>query len=42
LLFVFDFEPLWQPLFQGLILMFAVSLSAFGLLRVRNKLEWFS
>lgn len=42
LLFVFDFEPLWQPLFQGLILMFAVSLSALGLLRVRNKLEWFS
>lgn len=42
LLFVFDFEPLWQPLFQGLILMFAVSLSAFGLLRVRNKLEWFA
>lgn len=42
LLFVFDFEPLWQPLFQGLILMFAVGLSAFGLLRVRNKLEWFA
>ena len=41
LLFVFDFEPLWQPLFQGLILVFAVSLSAFGLLRVRNKLDWF-
>ena len=41
LLFVFDFEPLWQPLFQGLILVFAVSLSAFGLLSVRNKLDWF-
>ena len=41
LLFVFDFEPLWQPLFQGLILVFAVSLSALGLLSVRNKLEWF-
>ena len=41
LLFVFDFEPLWQPLFQGLILVFAVSLSALGLLSVRNKLAWF-
>lgn len=41
LLFVFDLEPLWQPLFQGLILMVAVSLGAFALLRVRNKLEWF-
>jgi ribose transport system permease protein len=41
LLFVFDFDPLWQPLFQGVVLMLAVSLSAFGLLRVRNRLEWF-
>ena len=41
LLFVFDFDPLWQPLFQGVVLLFAVSLGAFGLFRVRNKLEWF-
>ena len=41
LLFVFDLEPLWQPLFQGLILLAAVSFGAFALLRVRNKLEWF-
>ena len=41
LLFVFDFDPLWQPLFQGIVLLLAVSLSAFGLLRVRNRLEWF-
>jgi ribose transport system permease protein len=41
LLFVFDLDPLWQPLFQGLVLMLAVSISAFGLLRVRNRLEWF-
>jgi ribose transport system permease protein len=41
LLFVFDFDPLWQPLFQGVVLMFAVSLGAFGLFRVRNRLEWF-
>jgi ribose transport system permease protein len=41
LLFVFDFDPLWQPLFQGIVLLFAVSLGAFGLFRVRNRLEWF-
>lgn len=41
LLFVFDFDPLWQPLFQGVVLLLAVSLSAFGLFRVRNRLDWF-
>jgi ribose transport system permease protein len=41
LLFVFDFDPLWQPLFQGVVLMLAVSIGAFGLLRVRNRLDWF-
>lgn len=41
LLFVFDFDPLWQPLFQGVVLLFAVSIGAFGLFRVRNRLEWF-
>ena len=41
LLFIFDFDPLWQPLFQGVVLLFAVSLSAFGLFRVRNRLDWF-
>lgn len=41
LLFVFDLDPLWQPLFQGLILLAAVSLGAFALFRVRNRLEWF-
>jgi len=42
LLFVFDFDPLWQPLFQGFVLLIAVSLSAFGLFRVRNRLDWFA
>jgi ribose transport system permease protein len=42
LLFVFDLDPLWQPLFQGIVLLIAVSLGAFGLLRVRNKLDWFT
>jgi ribose transport system permease protein len=41
LLFVFDLDPLWQPLFQGVVLLLAVSLGAFGLLRVRNRLDWF-
>ncbi|BCH33480.1 sugar ABC transporter permease [Mesorhizobium sp. L-8-10] len=41
LLFVFDLDPLWQPLFQGIILLVAVSLGAFALFRVRNRLEWF-
>src|SRR4029079_1715626 len=39
LLFVFNVEPLWQPLFQGIVLIAAVSLGAFRLLRVRNRLE---
>ena len=42
LLFVFDLDPLWQPLFQGVVLLIAVSLGAFALLRVRNKLDWFT
>ncbi len=41
LLFVFDFDPLWQPLFQGVVLMIAVSLGAVALFRVRNRLDWF-
>ena len=41
LLFVFDFDPLWQPLFQGVVLLVAVSVGSFALFRVRNKLEWF-
>ncbi|MFK0278648.1 ABC transporter permease [Ensifer sp. NPDC090286] len=41
LLFVFDLDPLWQPLFQGLILLTAISLGALALFRVRNRLEWF-
>jgi ribose transport system permease protein len=41
LLFVFDFEPLWQPLFQGVVLLLAVSMGALALFRVRNRLDWF-
>ena len=39
LLFVFDLEPLWQPLFQGVVLSAAVCLGALRLLRVRNQLD---
>ncbi len=39
LLFVLRASPLWQPLFQGLILLAAVSLGALPLLRIRNRLE---
>ncbi|MEF0941539.1 ABC transporter permease [Rhizobium sp. BR 362] len=41
LLFVFDLDPLWQPLFQGVVLMLAISIGCMGLARVRNRLEWF-
>lgn len=39
LLFVFNVEPLWQPLFQGLVLLAAVCLGSARLLRVRNRLD---
>jgi ribose transport system permease protein len=39
LLFVFNVEPLWQPLFQGIVLAAAVCLGAARLLRVRNRLD---
>ncbi len=41
LLFVFDLDPLWQPLFLGLVLLLAVSLGSVRLLRVRNRLDLF-
>ncbi|MGE5150915.1 MAG: ABC transporter permease [Rhodospirillaceae bacterium] len=39
LLFVFNVEPLWQPLFQGIVLSAAVGLGAFRVLRIRNRLD---
>lgn len=39
LMFVFDLEPLWQPLFQGVVLALAVSIGSLRLLRVRNRLD---
>jgi ribose transport system permease protein len=42
LLFVFDFDPLWQPLFQGVVLLLAVSIGSARLFQVRNRLELFT
>ncbi|MEO8137249.1 MAG: ABC transporter permease [Betaproteobacteria bacterium] len=39
LLFVFNVEPLWQPLFQGIVLTVAVCVGAVRLLRIRNRLD---
>jgi ribose transport system permease protein len=39
LLFVFNVEPLWQPLFQGVVLLAAVCVGSVRLLRVRNRLD---
>jgi len=41
LLFVFDLPPLWQPLFQDVVLLGAVSLGAARVFRIRNRLELF-
>ena len=41
LLFVFDLDPLWQPLFQGLVLLAAVCVGSARLFQVRNRLELF-
>jgi ribose transport system permease protein len=39
LMFVFNMEPLWQPLFQGLVLLAAICLGALRLLQIRNRLD---
>ena len=41
LLFVFDLEPLWQPLFQGVVLLAAVCLGSARLFQIRNRLDLF-
>jgi ribose transport system permease protein len=38
---IFDVDPLLQPLFEGIILLAAVSLGAIGILRIKNTLELF-
>jgi ribose transport system permease protein len=39
LLFVFDMNPVLQPLFVGVVLLCAVSLGSLRLLRIKNKLD---
>lgn len=39
LLLVLDLDPLWQPLFLGVVLLVAVSLGSFRLLRIKNRLD---
>jgi ribose transport system permease protein len=39
LLFVFDIDPLSQPLFLGIVLLVAVSLGSFRLLKVKKRLD---
>lgn len=41
LLFVFDLDPLWQPLFLGVVLLVAVSLGSVRLIGIRNRLDLF-
>ena len=38
---IFDVAPLLQPLFEGVVLLAAVSLGGLKLLRLKNKLEVF-
>jgi ribose transport system permease protein len=38
---IFDVPPLLQPLFEGIVLLVAVSLGALRVLRVKNTLELF-
>jgi ribose transport system permease protein len=39
LLFVFDLDPLWQPLFLGIVLLISVSLGSFQLLRIKKRVD---
>jgi len=41
LLLVFRLPPLWQPLFQGFVLLCAVSLGAVRIFRLHNRLDGF-
>jgi ribose transport system permease protein len=42
LLFVFNLDPLWQPLFQGVVLLVVVCVGAARLFRIRNRLDLFA
>ncbi|AEI95706.1 ABC transporter permease [Roseobacter litoralis] len=38
---IFEIDPLLQPLFEGVVLLGAVSIGALGVIRIKNKLELF-
>ncbi len=38
---IFDVDPLLQPMFEGIVLLAAVSLAGFEVLRLKNRLEVF-
>ena len=38
---IFDVDPLLQPMFEGIVLLAAVSLAGFKVLRLKNRLEAF-
>jgi len=42
LLFVFNLDPLWQPLFQGLVLLLVVCVGAARLFQICNRLDLFA
>lgn len=42
LMFVFELDPLFQPLFQGVVLLLAVCVGAARLFRIRNRLDLFA
>ncbi len=39
LLFVFDLDPMWQPLFLGVVLLVSVGMGSLRLLRLKNRLD---
>jgi ribose transport system permease protein len=41
LLFVFNLDPMWQPLFLGVVLLVAVGVGSLRLLRIKNRLDLF-
>ena len=41
ILFVFDIEALWQQLFEGVVLLLAVSIGSARLFQIRNRLDLF-
>jgi ribose transport system permease protein len=41
LLLVFDMDPLWQPLFLGVVLLVSVGLGSLHWVTIKNRLEFY-